>query len=109
MDLQKKIHQLRGKREKYQELYAADILSMEELKEKLGYIDREIRMLNLQLPSEGERADAKKTRRKGLENEIESFLSLSRVTNGDLRKIIHRIVVNREGEVKIYLREGNTY
>jgi hypothetical protein len=36
--------------------------------------------------------------------EIEDFLSLENVTNGDLRKIISRIVVNRDGEIKIYLR-----
>ena len=36
--------------------------------------------------------------------EIEEFLALENVTNGDLRKIISRIVVNREGEIKIYLR-----
>ena len=36
--------------------------------------------------------------------EIEKFLFLENVTNGDLRKIISRIVVNRDGEIKIYLR-----
>ena len=36
--------------------------------------------------------------------QIESFLALESVTNGDLRKIINQITVNREGEIKIYFR-----
>ena len=35
---------------------------------------------------------------------IEEFLALENVTNGDLRKLISCIVVSREGEIKIYLR-----
>ena len=37
--------------------------------------------------------------------EIKDFLTLETVTNGDLRKIISRIIVNRDGEIKIYLRD----
>lgn len=40
---------------------------------------------------------------------IEDFLALENVTNGDLRKIINRIIVNREGEIKIYLRDFSDF
>jgi len=106
-DLQKKIKQLQAKKEKYQEMYAADVMTMAELKEKTSYINKEIEDLTEQLDQTNISDNIEKTSIEQIRiytEEIEEFLALENVTNGDLRKIISRIVVNREGEIKIYLR-----
>ena len=106
-DLQKKIKQLQAKKEKYQEMYAADVMSMAELKDKTSYINKEIEELTEQLDQENISDKIEKISIDQIRiytEEIEEFLALENVTNGDLRKIISRIVVNREGEIKIYLR-----
>lgn len=106
-DLKKNIKQLYIKKEKYQEMYAADVLSIFELKEKAAVINKEIEQLTEQL----DRIRISNTIQKDsieeihkYKKEIESFIKLENVTNMDLRKIITHIVVNKDGEVKIYLR-----
>ena len=111
-DLQKRRKQLQSKKDKYQEMYAADVMSMQELKEKMTYINKEIDDLNEQL-DQGNLSDT--IEKISIEEvriyteEIEDFLALENVTNGDLRKIISRIVVNRDGEIKIYLRNFSDF
>ena len=106
-ELQKKINKLISKKEKYQELYAADVMTMAELKEKTSNINKEINELReiidqTDISDNIEKTSIDKTR---IYTElIESFLALESVTNGDLRKIINQITVNREGEIKIYFR-----
>ena len=89
-------------------MYAADVMSMSELKEKTVHINKEIEETNEQLKLISISGDIKKTSleqvRKYTE-EIEKFLALENATNGDLRKIISHIVVNKVGEVKVYLRD----
>ena len=108
-DLDKKIKKLHAKKDKYREMYAADVMSMSELKEKTSYINREIEELL-------EKAKATVTIEKiGTDKireyaeKIEEFLSLKNQTNSDLRKIISRIIVNREGEIKIFLRNFSDF
>jgi hypothetical protein len=110
--LQKRKKQLQSKKEKYQEMYAADVMSMQELKEKMTYINKEIDDLNEQLDQVNVSDTIEKISIEEVRiytEEIEDFLALENVTNGDLRKIISRIVVNREGEIKIYLRNFSDF
>lgn len=105
--LQKKIKQLQFKKEKYQEMYAAEVMTMTELKEKTAYINQEIECLSAQLEQASKAERGKNASAEELQaytEAIEAFLSFQTVTNGDLRKLISRIVVDREGEIKIYLR-----
>ena len=111
-DLQKRKKQLQSKKDKYQEMYAADVMSMQELKEKMTYINKEIDDLNEQLDQVNVSDKIEKISIEQVRiytEEIEDFLALENVTNGDLRKIISRIVVNREGEIKIYLRNFSDF
>lgn len=106
-ELLKKRKRLKMKQERYREMYADEILTMEELKERIGYINKEIEELNIRLSEQTGVEDEKNAnlmRREQWKREVEKFLSLTNVTNGDLRKIIQRIVVNREGEIHIYFR-----
>lgn len=111
-DLQKKIKQLQAKKEKYQEMYAADVMTMAELKEKTSYINKEIEFLTMLQEQKIISESIEKTSIEQIRiytAKIEEFLALENVTNGDLRKIISRIVVNREGEIKIYLRHFSDF
>ena len=106
-DLKKKIKQLHVKKEKYQEMYAADVLSISELKEKTTQINKEIEELTICLDKICISNTIKKNNMEDIRRyteEIESFLKLENVTNMDLKKIISHIVVNRDGDVKIHLR-----
>lgn len=106
-DIQKKIQQLQSKKSNYQEMYAANVMSMAELKDKVSYTNKEIDNLTKQLDQTAIFDNIEKTSIEQIRlytEGIEEFLALENVTNGDLRKIISRIVVNRECEIKIYLR-----
>ena len=88
-------------------MYAADVMSMEELKEKTSCIDRETEALRerinrVRAPDTDIKNSAERDRI--YREEIEAFLALENVTNGEMRKMISRIIVNREGEVKVCLR-----
>jgi hypothetical protein len=106
-ELKKRSKYLQAKKEKYQEMYASDVMTMTELKEKVSYINKELDDLTEQL---GRYDSADTIKKVNIENicnyneEIEDFLTLRTVTNGDLRKIISLITVDREGEIKIFLR-----
>lgn len=101
--LQKKIAQLQAKKEKYQEMYAADVMTMAELREKTSCINKEINSLTERL-SQTDIPDSFEAQIPALTAEIEAFLALESVTNGDLRKIIGSIVVDRSGEIRISFR-----
>lgn len=97
-----------AKRLRYQEMYANDIMTMAELKEKAEGITQELEALDSAL-RQGEALPA--VRRKNEDvisrctQEIERLLSLETVTNLDMRRIVDRISVNMDGTVKIILRK----
>lgn len=88
------------KMERYKELYASDLLSIQELKEKLSPIQAELAAMDHRLsasetpplPDDARQIDA-----------IRRFLDLETMTNGDLRRLLDRIEVDRDGCVKIIL------
>ena len=105
--LKKKQQSLLTKKERYQELYANDIITMDELKSKVAQISKDLRTLEEELDDYNVTQSAKKK----IENlsdsyiqEIEDFLSLKTVTNMDLRKIIECIIVDKFGNVRIILK-----
>ena len=107
-ELQKNIKRLQLKREKYQEMYAAEVMTMAELKEKSSYINNEIETLTKELKKIKFSKDPPKTSIDQIQiykKEIEKFLSFDNITNGDLRKIINYIIVKRNGEITIHLRD----
>ena len=109
---QKKISTLKSKKEKYQEMYAADVMTINELKEKISYINKEIENLEEQAKQTTVYENIEKSsldQMKLYEKEIEDFLSFVNLTNGDLRKIISNIIVNRSGEIKIHIRNFSDF
>ena len=105
--LEAKKVKLKAKLEKYMEMYANDIITMEALKSKTAEINESINVIDDQLILlEGQR-----TQEMTIESitneamaEIERFLSLQSATNMDLRRIIDSIIVDDKKQVKINLK-----
>ena len=95
---------LQMKRDRYQEMYADDLISMPELKEKLNAISRELNALQTEHDAIARTADreAMLSQRR---REISRFLDFETVTNGDLRRLVDHISVNKDGTVRVILKQ----
>jgi DNA invertase Pin-like site-specific DNA recombinase len=107
-ELEKRKKSLQKKKEKYQEMYTADIITIDELDEKTQGIRQELANVEARLEKSKHQNndDAPKgPMAKRYADEIERFLMLENVTNADMRKIIKNITVDRNGKVEISLRD----
>lgn len=103
-EIEAKRKKLLSKKSRYQEMYASDILSLAELKEKITGITEELNALDRALArlAPGKKAVETVQRYTG---EIQRFLELETVTNMDMRRILDHISVDREGRVRVVLRK----
>ena len=103
-EIEAKRKKLLSKKGRYQEMYASDILSLTELKEKITGIAEELNALDRALArlAPGKKAVETVQRYTG---EIQRFLELETVTNMDMRRILDHISVDREGHVRVVLRK----
>ena len=106
-DLNARLAKLQRTRQKYMDMYADDLISREELNKKIGgtrkeieKIENELRIVSLNL-----------TKRDQLESiisttfrDIESITDVRQMTNAQLKRIISKIEVDKDGHVEIYLR-----
>ena len=99
-ELQAKQKRLLQKRSRWQELYANDLLTIGELRDRLAALDRELQTVTQQLD-----APVQPDRSAGYTARIEEFLTLQTVTNADLRRLIDRITVSRDGNIQVVLRK----
>ena len=107
-DVEKKRKRLLAKKSRYQEMYANDVMTMAELKAKTAQITKELSELDDSLKRLQRSAAVQKNHEnlvKSYKIEIERFLALETATNLDLRKIIDRISVNKDGTVRIILKK----
>lgn len=107
-DVEKKRKRLLAKKSRFQEMYANDVMTMAELKEKTAQIAKELVTLDDSLKLL-ERSIAAQRNSENLVKlyimEIERFLKLETATNLDLRRIVEQISVNRDGTVRIILKK----
>lgn len=103
-EIEAKRKKLLSKKSRYQEMYASDILSLTELKEKITGITEELNALDRASArlAPGKKAMETVQRYTG---EIQRFLELETVTNMDMRRILDHISVDREGHVRVVLRK----
>lgn len=102
-----KQEKLLAKMERYQELYANGLITLEALKAKLLPIQKELNRISQECEpppptltfQEGLEAS------QGLREEIHRFLHLQSFTNKDLREILDHISVSKDAEVKIVLKK----
>lgn len=100
---------LLAKKDRYQEMYANDVMTITELKEKTASILEELEELDYSLEQHEQFLAIQKNSQGFIElyiQEIERFLSLKTITNLDLRKIIGQINVNKDGTVRIILKDA---
>ena len=106
-ELNAELAKLKKTRQKYMDMYTDDLISREELNEKIGgsrqemeRIENELKMVSYHL-----------TKGEQLENilnntfkEIEDIADVHQMTNQQLKRLIQKIEVDKEGNVDIYLR-----
>ena len=88
------------KQERYREMYAENLITMEVLKEKLAVISEALKVLDSTSGEDGSRTYTPVD----FAGEIARFLDLETMTNGDLRQIIERITVDQQGNVKVIFK-----
>ena len=101
--------ELLARKERYQEMYAGGVIALQELKDKAEGIRLELQELERGLKRDDRSAEIRRDINSfsgRLRAEIDSFLQLENMTNMDLRKIIDRILVNRDGSVRIIFRKA---
>ena len=105
-ELTAQLGKLQKIRQKYMDMYTDDLITREELKEKtggmrqeIGRLENELRMVSYHL-TKGEQLEAI------LNNtfkEIEDITDVRQMTNEQLKKIIQKSEVDKEGNVDIFL------
>ena len=105
--LNTELNKLRKSREKYMDMYTDDLISREELNEKIGGMRKEIERLENELKmvsyhlTKGEQLEAilNSTFR-----QLEDITDVHEMTNAQLKRLINKIEVDKDGNVDIYLR-----
>lgn len=106
-ELNRRLAKLQKTRHKYMDMYADDLISRDELNEKLGSMKKEIEKLEseLKLAEHGiSRRDQLETVVQRTFRNIESITSVREMTNEQLRQIVQKIEVDKDGNINIYLR-----
>lgn len=106
--LERRRRELLLRQERYQELYANDLMSLEEVKRKRAGLAEELQRLE----AEQARYERQRAIRQGAApasrqyvREIQRFLDLETATNLDLRELIDHISVRQDGTVRVFLQK----
>lgn len=106
-ELNAELTKLRKSREKYMDMYTDDLISREELNEKIGgmrkEIDRmenELKMVSYHL-TKGEQLEAILN---STFKQMEDITDVHEMTNTQLKRLVQKVEVDKDGNVDIYLR-----
>ena len=105
--LNAELNKLHKSREKYMDMYTDDLISREELNEKIGGVRKEIERLENELKmvsyhlTKGEQLEAILN---STFKQLEDITDVHEMTNAQLKRLIQKIEVDKEGNVDIYLR-----
>lgn len=106
-ELNSKLNKLRKSREKYMDMYTDDLISREELNDKIGGMRKEIERLENELKMISYNLTKGEQLEPILNNtfkEIEDIVDVRQMTNTQLKKLVRKIEVDKDGNVDIYLR-----
>ena len=105
--LNTELNKLRKSYEKYMDMYTDDLISREELNEKIGGMRKEIERLENELKmvsyhlTKGEQLEAILN---STFKQLEDITDVHEMTNAQLKRLINKIEVDKDGNVDIYLR-----
>ena len=106
-EINSELNRLRKAREKYMDMYTDDLISREELNEKIGGMRKEIERLENKLKmvsyhlTKGEQLEAILS---STFKTMEDVTDVHEMTNMQLKRLIKKIEVDKDGNVDIYLR-----
>lgn len=106
-ELNAELSKLRKSREKYMDMYTDDLISREELNEKIGGMRKEIERLENELKmvsyhlTKGEQLESILN---STFKQLEDITDVHEMTNTQLKRLIQKIEVDKDGNVDIYLR-----
>ena len=107
-ELEAKRQKLLAKKFRYQEMYANNLISMEELKDRITPITAALKDMDTDLANaeqiEKNAGNAEDILRR-YRDEITGFLDLKTVTNVDMRRILELITVSKDGSVCVVLKK----
>ena len=105
--LNTELNKLRKSHEKYMDMYTDDLISREELNEKIGgmrkeieWLENELKMVSYHL-TKGEQLEAILN---STFKQLEDITDVHEMTNAQLKRLINKIEVDRDVNVDIYLR-----
>lgn len=107
-EMERKRKKLLSKKSRYQEMYANDLISMAELKDKLAGVAEELKVVDLgleQIDRSAQLAGNTEQIIQHYRHQILAFLELETVTNMDMRRMIDHISVNKNGSVRVVLKK----
>ena len=105
--LNTELNKLSKSHEKYMDMYTDDLISREELNEKIGGMRKEIERLENELKmvsyhlTKGEQLEAILN---STFKQLEDITDVHEMTNAQLKRLINKIEVDKDGNVDIYLR-----
>lgn len=106
-ELNAELNKLRKSREKYMDMYTDDLISRAELNEKISGMRKEIDRLENELKmvsyhlTKGEQLEAILN---STFKQLEDITDVHEMTNTQLKRLIQKIEVDKDGNVDIYLR-----
>ena len=106
-ELNAELNKLRKSREKYMDMYTDDLISREELNERIGGMRKEIERLESELKmvsyhlTKGEQLEAILN---STFKQMEDITDVHEMNNTQLKRLIQKIEVDKDGNVDIYLR-----
>ena len=106
-ELNLQIARLQRMRQKYMDMYTDDLISREELNDKLGGTRQELDRLENELKmvsSNLTKGDQMETILNDTFKQIEDITDVHEMTNVQLKRLIKKIEVDKDGNVDIYLR-----
>ncbi|MCM1558934.1 MAG: recombinase family protein [Butyrivibrio sp.] len=106
-ELKSQLNKLTKARQKYMDMYADDLITRQELNDKIGgsrkeveRLENELKMVSYHL-TKGEQLESVLNH---TFKEIEDITDVREMTNTQLKRIIQKIEVDKEGNVEIFLR-----
>lgn len=107
-DMEAKRKKLLLRKDRYQEMYANDLITLSELKTKMASIMDEFKAIDMELDHMEQSARMQSNAEQVIHRytgEILRFLELDTITNQDMRRVLDHISVNRDGNVRIILKK----